>query len=219
MRESQVRAFRGRLRQRNSLEPESTAFVNRLFRVVQYWSVHRYANRYLCALAFTESIFFPVPTDVVLVPMCVFRPERALYLALMATVFSVLGGMAAYFAGAFAFHWFEGALQAGSWWNHYLEARNWFDDWGGWAIFLAAFTPVPYKVFTVTAGVMNQSIPVFIVASFLGRGMRFFVLAVLSRYLGPKLLPYLQHAPHWSAWVVVGILVAFVLFQLGFSSP
>ena len=193
--------------------------MNKLFQTVEAWAWHRHAEKYLCALAFTESIFFPVPTDVILAPMCVFRPDRAMYLAFVATALSVLGGVAGYYAGSFAFHYFEDAAQSSGWWNHYQEARNWFENWGGWAIFLAAFTPVPYKVFAITAGVMSQSLPIFIVASCLGRGMRFFALAIFGRYLGPKLLPYLQRAPRWSGWLVAGILVVFIFLQPGFFSP
>ena len=138
------------------------------------WSRHRHAPRYLAGLSFAESSFFPIPPDVMLAPMCLAQPAKAMHFALLTTVASVLGGLAGWMIGYFAFDAIEPWLRTSSYWGAYQTAQAWFGRWGFWAVLLAGFSPIPYKVFTIAAGVAAMSLLPFVLASILGRGGRFF---------------------------------------------
>ena len=111
------------------------------------WSRHPKAPLYLGGLSFAESSFFPVPPDVMLAPMCLANPQRAWRLALLTTLTSVAGGVFGYLIGYFAFDAIEPWLRASRYWGAYAQAVAWFEAWGFWAIFIAGFSPIPYKVF------------------------------------------------------------------------
>lgn len=149
------------------------ALFSALYDRVMRWSRHRHAPRYLAGLSFAESSFFPIPPDVMLAPMALAKPSTAWRLAALTTVASVVGGIFGYLIGMFAFDVIEPLLRDAGYYPKYLQAKAWFDDWGFWAIFLAGFSPIPYKVFTVTAGVIAMAIVPFTLASLFGRGARF----------------------------------------------
>ncbi len=144
------------------------------------------AKWWLFGISFAESSFFPIPPDVLLVAILMTKERvRAFYYAGITTAGSVLGGLFGYAIGYFFFQ------TVGVWVvsTYSLEAemvtvQKLFVDNAFFAIFVAAFTPIPYKIFTISAGLFGISIPVFIVASILGRGMRFFVVAGIMRYFG-----------------------------------
>jgi len=141
------------------------------------WARHKHAEKYLCALSFAESSFFPIPPDVMLAPMALAMPDKAFKLALFTTIFSVLGGMLGYAIGFFLFDSISPWLQETHYWGKYLMAENWFKEWGFWAIFVAGFSPIPYKVFTLAAGALQMFFLPFILASLVGRGARFFLVS------------------------------------------
>lgn len=174
-----------------------------MYNKVMEAAAHRRAPTYLSVLSFAESSFFPIPPDVMLAPMALRRPEKAFWFALLTTVFSVLGGLAGYLIGYFLFDLFSGWLQASNYWEGYLEARGWFERWGVWIIFIAGFSPIPYKLFTITAGIMAQPLLPFILASFVGRGSRFFLVAGLLKYVGPRIEPMLIKYIEWLGWLFV----------------
>lgn len=147
-----------------------------LYERVMLWSRHRHAPRYLVGLSFAESSFFPIPPDVMLAPMALAAPSRAWHFAFITTVASVLGGLFGYSIGVFAFELVEPVLKDAGYYASYLRAREWFSEWGFWAIFLAGFSPIPYKIFTITAGVISMALVPFFLASLIGRGARFFWL-------------------------------------------
>lgn len=151
------------------------------------WSRHPKAPWFLGGLGFAESSFFPVPPDVMLAPMALAQPKKAWWFALICTVASVLGGMAGYFIGVFAFELIEPVLRDVGYWDNYLQVQEWFDEWGFWAIFLAGFSPIPYKVFTIGAGAISMSFFPFMLASLIGRGGRFFLVAGLMAWGGEKM--------------------------------
>ena len=128
-----------------------------LYTRVMQWSRHPHAPRYLAGLSFAESSFFPIPPDVMLAPMSLAKPAAAWRLALLTTIASVLGGLAGYLIGWLAFDLVEPWLRDLGYWDKYLRAQSWFDEWGFWAIFIAGFSPIPYKVFTITAGVIQMT--------------------------------------------------------------
>jgi len=123
------------------------------------WSRHRHADRYLAALSFAESSFFPVPPDVLLAPMTLARPERGWRLALLTTLASVAGGIAGYFIGWFALDFIEPLLRSAGYWEGYEQATEWFQRWGFYAVLVAGFSPIPYKVFTIAAGALHTLLP------------------------------------------------------------
>jgi len=158
-----------------------------LYERVLLWSGHRYAERYLAALSFAESSFFPIPVDVMLAPMCLARRQQAWRYATIAAVFSVLGGLAGYAIGIGAFEVIRPWLAESHYWTAYETSREWFDRYGVWVIFVAGFSPIPYKVFTIAAGVAALNLPAFFIASVIGRGARFFLVAGLVYLGGGKL--------------------------------
>ncbi len=183
-----------------------------VFDRVMRWSSHPHAPRYLAGLSFAESSFFPVPPDVMLAPMAMARPHRALAYALLTTVASTLGGMLGYLIGLSAFSLVEPLLHQAGYWEAYRHAAAWFAQWGFWAVFLAGFSPIPYKVFTISAGVGAMPFLPFVLASFVGRGARFFLVAGLMAWGGPRMEAVLHRSIDVIGWglVIVAVLAYFV---------
>jgi membrane protein YqaA with SNARE-associated domain len=180
----------------------------KLYARVMVWARHRHAPYYLAGLSFAESSFFPVPPDAMLAPMALARPERAWHLAALTTTMSVLGGVAGYLIGWFAFDLVAPLMQSAGYWDRYLAVREWFDHWGFWAIFIAGFSPIPYKVFTIAAGVIHMALAPFILASVIGRGARFFMVAGLMRWGGAPMERALHRYVDFLGWITVLIVVA-----------
>lgn len=184
----------------------------RFYASIMTWAGHPRAGYYLGGLSFAESFFFPVPPDVLLIPMTVARPTRAWWFASLTTVTSVAGGVLGYFIGAFAFEYIEPWLRASSYWPEFETTRAWFGEWGVWVIFVTGFSPIPYKLFTVTAGLLSLAILPFVLASFIGRGARFFLVAGLLRYAGPRLEPWVHKYVERIGWATVFALVIAVVY-------
>lgn len=182
-----------------------------LYDRVLRWSAHRHAPRYLGAVSFAESSFFPIPPDVMLIPMAVSRPDRWLRFALITTLASVAGALLGYTIGFFALEallpWIEAAGMLGE----YREAVTWFAIWGLWVVLLAGFTPIPYKLFTIAAGALSLSLVPFLAGSLVGRGARFFLVGWAAGRLGPRLEPWVRRWIEWFGW---GVVVAAVLLWL-----
>jgi membrane protein YqaA with SNARE-associated domain len=185
-----------------------------LYERVLAWSRHRHAERYLGALSFAESSFFPIPVDVMLAPMCMATPERSWRYALNASLLSVVGGIAGYFIGLLAFGAIEPWLRDSHYWNAYETARLWFDTYGFWTVFVAGFSPIPYKVFTIAAGVAVLNFPAFVLASVIGRGARFFLVAGVVKYAGVRfeatLLRYIERIG-WAVVVASFAVIAYLM--------
>jgi membrane protein YqaA with SNARE-associated domain len=181
-----------------------------LYEMVLRWSRHRHAERYLAALSFSESSFFPIPVDVMLAPMVLAERSKAWRYAAIAALFSVLGGVAGYAIGWSMFEAVEPWLSESHYWGSYLTARSWFDEYGVWVVFVAGFSPIPYKVFTIAAGVAVLNLPAFIIASLIGRGARFFLVAGLVYAGGERFEKTLARNVEMIGWAVV-LLVAAVI--------
>jgi len=179
-----------------------------LYERVIGWARHPHAERYLAALSFAESSFFPVPPDVMLAPMCLAERGRAWRFAMITTLASLLGGVAGYAIGLFLFEAIEPWLHDTGYWDAYLEGRQWFDTWGFWAVFVAGFSPIPYKVFTISAGVVVLNFPAFVIASFVGRGARFFLVAGLVVLGGERMEALIPRYVERIGWGVVLLAVA-----------
>ena len=181
-----------------------------LYDRVLRWAAHPHAERYLAALSFAESSFFPIPPDVMLAPMALARPLRAWWLATLTTLASVVGGAVGFAIGWLAFESIEPVIVGWGYWDTYVRATAWFERWGVLAIFVAGFSPIPYKIFTISAGALQMFFPVFLVASFVGRGARFFLVAGLLRWGGEAMEQRLRanvDAIGWSCVVLAVIVV------------
>ncbi|MEX0975475.1 MAG: YqaA family protein [Woeseia sp.] len=176
------------------------------------WSRHRHAERYLGALSFAESSFFPIPPDVMLAPMCLADRARAWRFATITTVTSLAGGVAGYVIGVFLFELIEPWLQTSHYWSAYLQARDWFDRWGIWAVLVAGFSPIPYKIFTIAAGATMLNFPGFVIASLVGRGARFYLVAGLIVAGGERMAELLPRYIERLGWAVVLLAVLIVGF-------
>ena len=182
-----------------------------LYDRVMKWSRHPHAPWYLAGLSFAESSFFPIPPDVMLAPMSLANPQRSWWFAAITTTASVLGGLFGYLIGLYAFDIVGPWLQQSAYWPQYLEAKRWFDQWGFWAVFVAGFSPIPYKVFTITAGVISMALAPFVLASAIGRGARFFLVAALMAWGGERMEGLLRRYVDRIGWILVLLVVAVVL--------
>jgi len=182
-----------------------------LYARVMRWSRHPHASWYLAGLSFAESSFFPIPPDVMLAPMSMARPSRAFFLAAITTLASVVGGVAGYLIGMLAFDAVEPLLHQWGYFDRYLLAREWFAEWGFWAVLLAGFSPIPYKVFTITAGVVGMVFLPFILASIVGRGARFFLVAALMGWGGESMEKRLHKWVDLLGWLTVLLVVIIVV--------
>ncbi len=183
-----------------------------LYQRVITWSRHRLAHYYLFLLSFAESSFFPVPPDVMLAPMSLSRPQKAYYFAFITTIASVLGGALGYLIGLAFYDLIQPLIATdGRWHNAYLASVQWFEQWGVVAVLVAGFSPIPYKVFTITAGMLSMSFPAFFLASLVGRGSRFFLLAWLMKMGGEKMADKIEQYIEIIGWIVVFLLIVFYL--------
>ena len=183
----------------------------RLYDAVRRAAAHPHAPWFLGAMSFAESSFFPVPPDVMLAPMVLVRPQRALPLALLTTLASVIGGLFGYLIGHYALELVRPVLLQLGEWQSYLTVRGWFDRWGFWVIIVAGFSPIPYKVFTIAAGAMHVALIPFMLASLLGRGGRFFLVALLVAWGGVRLEPWLHTYIDRIGWITVAVLMLVVV--------
>ena len=181
-----------------------------LYDRVMCWSQHPHAPFYLGGLSFAESSFFPIPPDVMLAPMALADPKKAWFLASITTLASVLGGILGYLIGLLAFDLIEPLLRETGYYAKYLQAEAWFDVWGFWAVFLAGFSPIPYKVFTVTAGVISMAFLPFVLASLVGRGARFFLVAGFMVWGGARMEASLRRYIDTVGWATVVLALAVV---------
>ena len=187
-----------------------------LYQRVMQWSRHPHAPWYLGGLSFAESSFFPIPPDVMLAPMALARPERAWRLALITTLASVAGGLAGYAIGHFAFELVQPWLaEQPRYAKAYEQAVDWFERYGFWAVFVAGFSPIPYKVFTIAGGVMSMALLPFTLASLIGRGSRFYLVAGLMRFGGARMEAMLHLYVDRIGWAVVGLIgLGLILYEI-----
>jgi membrane protein YqaA with SNARE-associated domain len=147
----------------------------------------RHAGWVMGAVSFAESSFFPIPPDVMLVPISLARPDRAYYYATLCTVTSVAGGVLGYLIGSLLYdslgHWL---IQVYGYGGKVEEFRAAYAQWGAWIILLKGLTPIPYKLVTITSGFAGYNFPLFVLFSIITRGARFFILAFLLHRYGAQ---------------------------------
>lgn len=147
----------------------------------------------LAAIAFIESSVFPIPPDVLLIPMVLAARTRWLKIALICTIASVLGGMLGY---ALGFYLYEGVgkplLEFYGYADKFTQFQGRYNEWGAWIVFIAGVTPFPYKVITIASGVTHLDVTTFTVASILARGLRFFIVAALLWWIGDPIRAFIE---------------------------
>ncbi|SUZ30814.1 hypothetical protein ROE7235_00541 [Roseibaca ekhonensis] len=154
---------------------------------------HRHALWVLAFVAFIESSVFPIPPDVLMIPMIIARPSRAFLIAAIATVASVAGGLLGYWIGAGAFELVgRPVLEFYGKDAYFAEFSARYAEWGAWAVLIAGVTPFPYKVITILSGATALSLPVFIVASIVARALRFFIVAALLWKFGAPIRDFIE---------------------------
>lgn len=183
-----------------------------MYEKVLAWSRLPNAKWYLAVLSFAESSFFLVPPDVMLAPMSLANPKKAWHFALVTTIASVLGGLFGYFIGMVAFDWVQPYLQDSHYWAVFEKSQAMFKEYGFWAIFIAGFSPIPYKVFTISAGAFGIALAPFVLASMIGRGLRFYLVAGLMKWGGAPMEQRLKQYVDYLGWAVVVIVALFILF-------
>ena len=179
------------------------------------WAEHKFAPRMLALLTFAESVFFPIPPDVLLAPMVLAKPEKAWQLASLTTVSSIIGGSVGYLLGYLMFEpWIQPLITEFGYQGRFDTVMNWFSEWGVWVVFIAGFSPIPYKLFTVSAGFLQMAFLPFFLASAIGRGMRFFLVAGLIQWGGSAMEKNLRKWIDVLGWgVVVLIILAYLVFK------
>ena len=182
---------------------------SKLYEWTMRWADHRFAPAVLAVLTFAESVFFPIPPDVLLAPMVLSKPEKAWRLATLTTVSSVIGGVVGY---ALGYLMFEPVIQPllidFGYMDKFDHAMTWFKDYGVWVVFLAGFSPIPYKVFTLSAGFLHMLFIPFLIASTIGRGMRFFLVAGLIKWGGAAMELKIRNSIDVIGWAVVALAAA-----------
>jgi membrane protein YqaA with SNARE-associated domain len=172
------------------------------------WAKHRFAPQALALLTFCESIFFPIPPDVLLAPMVLAKPQRAWRLATLTTIASIIGGIVGFWLG----YWlFEPVVQPlidhFGYQQKFQEVVHWFTEWGIWVVFIAGFSPIPYKLFTVSAGFLNMAFIPFVLASAISRGLRFFLVAGIIHFGGATMEHKLRQWIDIIGWLLVVVLI------------
>jgi len=167
--------------------------LKRLYDWTMAKAASKNATTWMAGISFAESSFFPIPPDLLLVPMILADRKAAWRIATICTIASVAGGVAGYMIGYFLYEMIGQAVISFYNLSTQFEAmRLAFDEHGAEILFLAGTTPIPYKLVTITAGVAHQSLVVFIVASVLARGLRFFLLAALLYWFGPPIRNFIE---------------------------
>ncbi|MDH4050320.1 MAG: DedA family protein [Rubrivivax sp.] len=148
-----------------------------------------------------------------LAPMCLASPKRAWRFALLTTATSVAGGLFGYLIGHHAFEAIEPLLHDAGYWDRYQVAVTWFERWGFWAVFIAGFSPIPYKVFTIAAGALSMALLPFTLASLIGRGARFYLVAGLMAWGGARMETALHRYIDRLGWATVALATAGLLLS------
>ena len=181
---------------------------------------HKLSKPLLAFISFIESSFFPIPPDVMIVPMVLAKKENYLQIFLIATIFSVLGGILGYFLGSLFLDFSMSIIEFYNYENKVFELQEKLSNktglvfWIG-TLFLAGFTPLPYKVFTITSGFIGFNLYIFIVISLISRGLRFFIVSYFSMKFGEKFVFFLKKEGFlW--FTVIGILIVLALLGMYF---
>ena len=187
---------------------------NTLYRKCLDLAAHKSSKYYLAVVSFIESSFFPIPPDVMIIPMVISKKDDFLKIFLIATLFSVMGGILGYLIGAFFFDIAMNVMTFYGYEDKLISLKNnLINNQGFYAwlsiLFLAGFTPFPYKVFTIASGLIGFNLIIFIFISLVSRGLRFFIVSYLSYKFGDLFTQFMNK--HGSKWfTIIGILIVII---------
>ena len=182
-------------------------FFGAMYDKTMEWSKHRLATYWLAFVSFIEAIFFPIPPDVMLIPMAMTKPKSAVRFALICTAASVVGGAIGYSIGYYAFDLVQQYIVKWGYQTQWDKAISWFKEWGVLVVFVAGFSPIPYKVFTIAAGVMQMAFIPFVFTAAVSRAARFVLIAKLAAWGGTKFADKLRRSIEVIGWSVVALAV------------
>ena len=191
-----------------------------MFRPLYDWTLrlahHRHAVRSMAAVSFAESSIFPIPPDVMLVPMILARREQAYWIATVCTVASVLGGVLGYGIGYFLYDsvglWLVNLYGAH---DAIAEFRAWYDHYGAWVILIKGLTPIPFKIVTIASGFFAYNFPLFVILATITRGARFFLIAWLLKRYGAPMQAFIEKRLNLIGTIFTVLLVGgFLLIAL-----
>jgi membrane protein YqaA with SNARE-associated domain len=185
-------------------------WVRRLYDWVLHWAETPYGAWALAILAFAEASFFPIPPDPLLMALCLGAATRSMRFAAITTGASVVGGIVGYLIGSLAWQALGGfffAYVPGVSEEAFAAVQDLYNRYDFWAVFLAGLTPIPYKVFTLSSGIFGISFPVFLLASVLSRGLRFFVVAGLIYRFGPPISRFIDRYFNLLTWVFGALII------------
>ena len=190
--------------------------IKNLYNKTMALAGHPQAIFLLGAVSFIEASFFPIPPDVMLIPMVLMNPSRAWLFALVATAFSVLGGIFGYIIGTFSYeHIAEPLLYSLGKEAEMINFSNKYNEIGFWAVITAGISPIPYKVVTIMSGATNLNFAVFLGASLASRGLRIFVVAGLLHFYGHEIRDFIERYLNWVFMLfVILLIVGFIGFKL-----
>jgi membrane protein YqaA with SNARE-associated domain len=182
-----------------------------MFRALYDWTLrlagHRHAIRYMAAVSFAESSFFPIPPDVILVPMVLARREQAWLIASICTIASVLGAILGYGIGYFLYdsvgQWLMRAYGMA---DGIEEFRRWYAEWGAAIILVKGLTPIPFKLVTIASGFAAFNFPLFVLCALATRGARFFVIAALLKRYGAPVQAFIERRMSLVGWAFLALL-------------
>lgn len=189
--------------------------VKKLYDWVLSWSESPYGGVALFILAFAEASFFPIPPDVLLIALCIGTVAKSFRFATICLAGSVLGALAGYAIGHYAWVTADGSYTALAQWCYehvfsvekFNEVQGLYDRWDFWIVFTAGFTPIPYKLFTISGGLFSINLPMFVVASIVSRGLRFFLIAGLIWKFGPTIKTFIDKYFNWLAIAFTVLLI------------
>ena len=180
---------------------------------IMFWAKSKHAVFMLSTVSFVEAFIFPIPPDLLLIPLSISNPRKAHYFAMLTTIFSVLGGVVGYLIGIYFSDLFLSTL------GWILDEKSveitteWMAEWGVMVVLISGFSPIPYKIFTVASGVTGLAFIPFLIASFLGRGMRFFLISFIISKGGDNLEKKLREYAEFIGWTGLMIFSAYVFFN------
>lgn len=194
-------------------------WLRRLYDWVLHFAGHRHAGRALFFVSLAEASFFPIPPDVLLMAMCLSVPKKARRWAALATSGSLVGGLFGYLIGWQVWQWVGDAMMRwlgpiGMTQQNFDTVQLLYQKNAFWAVFTAGLTPIPYKVFTIAAGIFEIPLLVFFFAALIGRALRFFMVAELIARLGPPIQPFIERHLGWLTLLFAGLgLGGFLLIK------
>ena len=191
-------------------------YINLLYN----WTISKAQNPkakwFLAFVSFIESSFFPIPPDVILIPMILSNRNKAWLYSLICTLSSVLGAVLGYLIGFFFFETIGTIIiETYNLISDFNNIKNYYDQYGVWLVLAGGFSPFPYKLITITSGFFNLNLPLFILVSFVARGARFFLIAILLWYYGPKIRLLIEkNLGKFSLLFILLLILGFTLIKL-----